>query len=104
MANFATDTYFDTKDNVYRWRSNDSVPPTDVLFENGISGAQLTHHIAVRDAHTNEFLREYLRHQEEFWTSPKYAEERAAHIAEARAVHGPGVELIDVITGRRFRT
>jgi hypothetical protein len=83
---------------VLRWKSNDRVPPADIvelaahLLGQAVNVANSTR---ARDKETTEFLAEYRRN----YKGPT-AEERA----EARAAHGPGVELVNVITGHRWRT
>ena len=79
---------------VWRWPENNAVVPPDVCREYGIPcGAE---HLAARDAEIAAFVAEYRRRQP--------AEPSAEERAEARAAHGAGVELVDVVTGRRFTT
>ena len=52
-----------------------------------------------RDRHTQQFLAEY-REAMANRTAEQIAEERA----EARAAMGPGVEMVNVVTGERYTT
>ena len=52
-----------------------------------------------RDRHTQQFLAEY-RQAMANRTAEQIAEERA----EARAAMGPGVEMVNVVTGERYTT
>jgi hypothetical protein len=82
------------------WKSNDNPIPTDLMriaFKMGIVGVREIYATAIaRREHTERTLDEYRRHQ-----PPQPSEEERA---QARAAHGPGVDLVDVITGRRFTT
>ena len=84
-----------TKD-VIRWNSNNQVPPVDIL--------ELAEHIGlpinlakckmVRDEENAAFIAEAM----------KNFSNNAENDAEARAAFGPGVKLVNVITGRRWTT
>ncbi len=85
-------------DLVVRWNSNNHVPPQEILdlwqhlgfiFDMAASRRQ-------RIADQTEFLVQYRANQP--------AQPSAEHVAEARAAHGPGVTLVDVITGHKFTT
>lgn len=83
---------------VIRWTSNGRVPPEDVValaahLGLGIDTAACT---AARDAETRQFLAEYRKAR----TGGPTAEERA----EARAAFGPDADLVDAVTGYRWRT
>jgi hypothetical protein len=84
-------------DGVVRWDSNGSVPPADILAAWAALGLPfiLEASTAAREADLATFLAEYRRS----YTGPT-AEQRA----EQRAAFGPGVELVDVITGHRYTT
>lgn len=84
---------------VLRWHSNDRVPPADVIAAWQVDDATRAACDAARDAELAAFLADY-RQARDARTPEQRAEERA----EARAAHGPGVELVDVLTGERFRT
>lgn len=96
IAMFDTDATVDAG-GVVRWNSNNQVPPKDVLELWQYVGKPFGYEasLQVQEAETAAFLAEYRRH---------YKGPSAEQIAEARAAHGPGVELVDVITGRKFRT
>jgi len=85
------------KNGVIRWKSNNSVPPADLVdhaVKIGLPVNAAKSH-ATRDKETRAFLRQYRRN----YKGPS-AEERA----EARAAHGPGVALTNVITGHKWTT
>lgn len=83
---------------VIRWNSNGRVPPADVValaahIGLAIDTAACT---AARDTETAQFLAKYRKAR----AGGPTAEERG----EARAAFGPGVDLVDVITGHKWRT
>jgi len=93
-AKFEADT-FATADGALRWKTNpDSVIPVHVFRDACLIPTDA--HVAAREANTAEFLAEYRRQQ----AATPSAEERF----EARAAFGEGVEVVDVISGRRFVT
>ena len=84
-------------DGVMTWKSNGRVPFDDMLEAAKAEGwpFDLAKSRAVREAQVDAFLKAYRKNP------PKLtAEDRA----EARAAHGPGVTLVNVVTGRRFTT
>ena len=90
-----------TDDGVIRWKSNNSVPPDECL-DNMISTGLITIQDAVysktvRSAEQEKFFAEYRERMKDWEPSD---EERY----EARSAHGPGVELVNVITGKRWTT
>ena len=95
QAEISDDARAYTKDGVRRWRSNDRVVPPSIYTEAGLecSAAQK----AAYDAETTAFLAEYRKAQKNRVLSD---EERF----EMRAAFGPGQEVVNVITGQRFRT
>jgi hypothetical protein len=82
-------------DGIWRWESNGSIPPKDVLRDN-LDGDELAANLAAYDAELAVFLAAYRAAQP--------AEPDAEQLYEMRAAFGPGVEVVDVITGRRVRT
>jgi len=82
---------------VMRWNSNNQVPPGDVVALAAFLGhpVAITMCDTVRAAELSAFLAE-VRARDRGPT--------AEQIAEARAAHGPGVTIRNVITGREFRT
>ena len=88
---------------VLRWKSNDQVPPADVvelaayvLNSDVAKPVNVANCTKARDKDTQKVLAEYRRNR----PNGPSAEERA----EARAAMGPGVEMVDVITGYKWRT
>jgi hypothetical protein len=83
---------------VIRWNSNDRVPPEDVVALAAHIGLEIDTAActAARDTETRQFLAEYRKAR----AGGPTAEERG----EARAAFGPGVNLVDVITGHKWRT
>lgn len=93
LVNHATIT-----NGVIRWNSNGRVPPADcvalaVQIGLPVNVAACT---KARDIDTAAFVKAYRKARK---NGPS-AEERA----EARAAHGPGVKLVDVITAKEFIT
>ena len=52
-----------------------------------------------RDVYTEKSIREYIEAQRN-----RSAEQRAEGRFEARAAHGPGVKMVNIITGERYTT
>lgn len=90
------DTYRD-EDGILRWKSNDSVPPQDCLEEMGLDDEDLHHCRVARDREIDEFLTRYRQAQEG-------RERTAEEMFELRAAFGPGVDVVNVITGKVTRT
>lgn len=88
-------------DGIVRWDSNDRVPPRDSLAEmlelRGITQAEHDASVATERAETAEFLAAYRKADAERVVSD---EERF----EMRAAFGPGVEVVNIISGRVTRT
>ena len=86
---------------VMRWASNGSVPPREHVALAAFLGFPVDPAAceAARSAEIRE-LAASLRRRE----ATMSAEDRAERAASARAAHGPGVELVNVLTGARFRT
>lgn len=99
----AKDAYTDAN-GVVRWKSNDNVPPADILENAGLPESTVALSTHARDIETEDVLAEYIKQQEAFWTEPQYAEARAEQLAEMRAAFGPGQEVVNVFTGRKYRT
>lgn len=78
---------------VRMWLANDSVISPS-LFEEAFVACPEAQAVA-RKIHVAALFADYRAAQ-----GPVTAEQRA----EARAAHGPGVEIVDVISGRRFTT
>jgi hypothetical protein len=91
---FDSNSYRDAN-GVYRWKSNDRVPFDDMLQSVGVDAECRAKCKAARSADNDAFFAEYRAN----YKGPS-AEERA----EARAAHGPGVTLVNVITGHKWTT
>lgn len=87
------------RDGVARWKTNGRAIPADVAAIYGATGrlsaATVRGTARARDRETAEFLAEYRR----TYRGPS-SEERA----EARAAFGPGVRLVNVVTGKGWTT
>lgn len=83
---------------VMRWTSNGRVPPADIvtLAASIFEAVDVEACDKARDEETQAFLAEYRRNNDR----PATAEERF----EMRAAFGPGVEVVNMITGRRTQT
>lgn len=82
---------------VLRWASNDRVPPQEIVRLAKYLGANfdVKETYDTRESELNEMIQDYKANY--IGPSPEVR-------AEARAVHGPGVELVDVISGYRWTT
>lgn len=87
--------YSDDGGKVWRWRSNNQVVPLGAVKSYDIP-ADLDAQKKAYDLELHNFLSEY----RELHKNGPSDEERA----EARAAHGPGVKLVNVITGREWVT
>ena len=96
--NLPNNSYLD-RDGVIRWHSNDWVVPQDILQDHNIPRQTMIRCDFMRDRELRNFLEEY-RQAMAHRTPEQVAEERA----EARAAHGPGVELVNVLTGEKYTT
>ena len=82
---------------VLHWSSNDSVVPSDIMEQTDWPfQAEMD---AARDVQTAAFLGRY-REAQANRSDEQIAEERF----EARAAMGPGVDMVNVFTGERYRT
>jgi hypothetical protein len=84
-----------TDDGVVRWASNGSVVPDEVLASNGLPEMVRKASKIVKDLELKMFLEDY---------RAKYKGPSVEERAEARAAHGPGVPLVNVITGLKWVT
>lgn len=95
-SNFSTEVVFDGR--VYRWASNGRVPPADAIRDYKIDqlpGFDKAAHDAERDAEITEALEAYRSYRE----NQGYSDEE---MYEMSAAFGPGVMVVDVITGKRI--
>lgn len=84
---------------VWRWTSNDQIPPADCEAKFQLHRLPLFKRETqdeVREIENRRFIEEYRRRQP--------AEPSAEERAEARAAFGPGAEVVDIFSGRRFTT
>jgi imidazoleglycerol phosphate dehydratase HisB len=84
---------------IWRWNSNDRVPFDDMLQSWGLDFATRARCAAARDADNRETLARYVEARKN--VSPEQLAEEAF---ERRAAFGPGVEVVDILTGQRMRT
>jgi hypothetical protein len=95
MGTFRIESEAYTEDGkVWRWSSNDAPVPLDAAAEYFIPIDPAAQQ-AARDAYVTASIAEYRRNY-----TPPNAEQRA----EARAAHGPGVKLVDVLSGHTWTT
>jgi hypothetical protein len=92
---YANEFYVDNND-VVRWKSNDSVPPSDILTEfllaDLICQEQVLRSMSARKIEDEEFLIQYIANRQKYGYS---AEERA----EMQNAFG-GETVVDVFTGQ----
>jgi hypothetical protein len=104
MATHTTDTgtridwHFD-RNEVVRWDSNNRVPFDDVLVTLNLTPEQLKASQEAREIDNEAFFAEYRKAQKS-----KSKEQIAEERAEARAAHGRGVRITNIITGESFTT
>lgn len=80
---------------VWRWVSNNAVCPLDACAEDGIP-CDPEAQARAREIDVDKFLAEYRKNQ----PATPSAEEQC----EMRAEFGPGAVVVNVITGRKWRT
>jgi len=92
------DAYTEDGGATWRWKSNGQYCPLDTVVEHGIP----CHPVAqeeCRSKQVQEFLVEYRARM-----ANRTSEQIAEADASARAAFGPGVELVNVVTGRTWTT
>ena len=89
---------------VIRWVSSDNCVPLDIC-EN-MDWYDMDNQRAANDADLTKFIAQYKRSQAEFdaRTDPEAEAIRAEQAFERRAAFGPGEEVVDIITGKRYTT
>lgn len=89
---------------VIRWFSNDRCVPMEICENMG--WGPLREQSEADRAETATFIAAYKQAQAEFdaRTDPEAEAIRAEQAFELRAAHGPGAKVVDVVTGRRYRT
>ena len=99
--------YWDTEDDLITWRCNNRTPFEDMLTRIFETWGWSDEHTAralrankeARSAEAAKLIEQY-RQAEANRTPEQIAEQRY----EARAAMGPGVEMVNVITGERYTT
>ena len=87
--------YSDDGGKVWHWCSNDTVIPLDVCETHDVPCDKVAQR-AARDAYLEEFTRQYKARGGDELSNEA--------MAELRATHGPGVEIVNVLTGRKIIT
>lgn len=87
------DTY--EKGGALHWKSNDAVVPMDVFRDAALMPPPAQE--AAREADAAKFIAEYKKRRANHKPS-------AEEMFEMRAAFGPGQTVVDVITGKKFRT
>lgn len=86
--------------NIVRWVSNDTVPPTDCLQQMVIDGQitadQMTKSIEQKKVDDAKFIAQYINARKRRGYSSE-------ELFEMRAAFGPGEEVVDVFTGMTIR-
>lgn len=97
LEQYETDAYKDNN-GVLRWKSNNHVPPQEVLDFWKYVGKRfnMSKCVAARNREDKIFLKEY-RKQEQ---NRKYSQEE---LFEMEAAFGKGTVVVDVITGKKTR-
>lgn len=90
LARLYTDAERDD-DGIWRWKINGLIPPEEYLESLGDDE---------RERHEDARTRDYAKLREARRRQPMGAEE----LAEMRAAFGPDTEVVDVVTGKRYRT
>lgn len=92
---------FRITEGVMRWTPSETVVPMEYAEAAEFMGyaLDLARHRTACDAQTSAAIAAHRETQARM--TPEQREERRM---EARAAHGPGVELVDVLTGDRFTT
>ena len=90
---YTSEAYTEDGGRTWRWVSNDRVCPVDACKEYGIPCDPVAQEVA-RDTEVDAFLAAYREND------PVPSDEERF---EARAAFGEGAELVNIITGRRWR-
>lgn len=96
-AQFYSDTYKDSN-YVLRWKSNDRVPPQEVLDFWKYIGKRfnMSKSITARNRESKRSIEQYKKSMR----NHKYSEEE---LSEMRAVYGKGEVIVDIITGEKIK-
>lgn len=89
---------------VIRWVSNNHCVPLDICERMG--WGDMAAQRAADEADTTAFLEQYRKSQEEFEarTDPEAMAIKAERAFEMRAAFGPGEEVVNIVTGQRYKT
>jgi len=90
--------YFDTC-GIFRWKSNNAVPPKETVSKLSLGADVVMKIDAAREVDNAAFVEQYRIMQ-----SQRSPEQIAEEHAEARAAMGPGVKIVNIITGERYTT
>lgn len=95
--NFDTETYFDDN-GVIRWKSNNSVPPKDILEFWAYREKPFNYKLAeqTRKKEDDEFLEEYRKQMANHQPSEE-------ELFEMRAAFGEGTTVVNVFTGKKTK-
>ena len=100
MAKFYVDKFYFDDNEVVRWKSNDSVPPEDILEEMFVDG--------VLDEEQLRYA-QMIRNREQVAFLVEYRERMANHVPsdeemfEMRAAFGEGATVANAITGKEIQ-
>ena len=86
---------YQDENGVWRWQSNDRVPPEDVLEKWNLSDDIMQKCLETKDQETHEFLAKYREQMKNHVPSDE-------EIFEMRAAFGPGATVVNVITGKKI--
>ena len=91
---------------ILRWKSNSRVVPNDVLRTAGYDEEFRAQCREVEERENSEMIQEYIRSQREFEadTSSEAMAIKREQAWERRAAFGEGAEVVDVFSGRKYRT
>lgn len=92
------------KDGALCWKTNGNVIPLDFLRDNFVDAP--AGQKAARDRQVAEQIADYRQSRKDYARNEPeaYAEQQAEQRAMARGAHGPGVEMVNVLTGERYTT
>lgn len=96
IKQFETDAY--VIDGVIRWKSNDRIPPNDILELWHYKGKDFDYEksVAISDHETTLSLRAYRDRMKNYSPSPE-------ELSEMRSAFGSGAKVVDVITGKEIQ-
>jgi hypothetical protein len=97
---------FADEDDILRWASNGRVVPYDVLRTAGYDEEFRDQCQEVEERENSEMIQAYIQQQREFDadTSSEAMAIKREQAWERRAAFGEGAEVVDVFSGRKYRT